>query len=108
MSHILELTDEQYETLRKVAARDQETPEQLLQRMVNALTETQGVVYHSDEELLRALGADDEELAELAQLKTADHADAWFRHLGATDEQIAEAKRVARERGGDANVSREP
>ena len=108
MSHIIELTDEQYETLRKVAARDQETPEQLLQRMVNALTETQGVVYHSDEELLRALGADDEELAELAQLETADHADAWFRRLGATDEQIAEAKRIARERGGDANASREP
>ena len=69
MSHIIELTDEQYETMRKVAARDQETPEQLLQRMVNALTETQGVFYHSDEELLRALGADDEELAELAQLE---------------------------------------
>lgn len=75
MSHVIELTDEQYETLCKVAARDAETPEQLLQRMVNALTETQGVIYFSDEELLRALGADDEELAELAQLETADNAD---------------------------------
>ena len=65
MSHVVELTDEQYETLRKVAARDQETPEQLLRRMVDSLTETQGVIYFSDEELLRALGADDEELAEL-------------------------------------------
>ncbi len=75
MSHVIELTDEQYETLRKVAARDQETPEQLLRRMVDALSETQGVIYFSDEELLRALGADDEELAELAQLETADNAD---------------------------------
>jgi len=66
MSHVIELTDEQYETLRNVAARDQETPEQLLRRMVDALIETQGVIYFSDEELLRALGADDEELAELA------------------------------------------
>lgn len=65
MSHVVELTDEQYETLRKVAARDQETSEQLLRRMVDTLTETQGVIYFSDEELLRALGADDEELAEL-------------------------------------------
>ena len=65
MSHVVELTDEQYETLRKVAARDQETSEQLLRQMVDTLTETQGVIYFSDEELLRALGADDEELAEL-------------------------------------------
>ena len=65
MSHVVELTDEQYETLRKVAARDQETSEQLLRRMVDTLTETQGVIYFSDEELLRALGANDEELAEL-------------------------------------------
>ena len=75
MSHIIELTDEQYETLRQVAARDQETPEQLLKRMVNALTEIQGTVYYTDDELLRALGADDDELAELAKLETADYAD---------------------------------
>lgn len=75
MSHIIELTDEQYEKLRQVAARDQETPEQLLKRMVNALTEVQGTVYYTDDELLRALGADDEEIAELTQLETADHAD---------------------------------
>ncbi len=75
MSHIIELTDEQYETLRQVAARDQETPEQLLKRMVNALTEIQGTVYYTDDELLQALGADDDELAELAKLETADYAD---------------------------------
>lgn len=75
MSHIIELTDEQYETLRQVASRDQETPEELLKRMVNALVATQGTVYYTDEELLRALGADDEELAELAKLETADDVD---------------------------------
>jgi hypothetical protein len=74
MSHIIELTDEQYETLRQVAARDQETPEQLLKRMVNALTEIRGSIYYTDDDLLRALGADDEEVAELAALETADHA----------------------------------
>ena len=75
MGHVLELSEEQYETLRRVAARDQETPERLLGRMVDALATTQGAVYFTDEELLRALGADDEELAELAKLETADDAD---------------------------------
>lgn len=69
MGHQLELTDEQYETLRQVASRDSETPEQLLGRLVQALTTTQGTVYFTDDELLRALGADDAELAELAQLE---------------------------------------
>jgi hypothetical protein len=69
MGHTVQLTDEQYETLRQVAARDDETPEQLIGRMVNALAETQGAVYYTDDELLRALGADDSELAELAKLE---------------------------------------
>ena len=75
MGHAVEFTDAQYETLRQVAARDQETTEQLLTRMVDALTTTQGAIYYTDEEILRALGADDEELAELAQLETAPNAD---------------------------------
>ena len=40
MGHVLELSEEQYETLRRVAAREQETPEQLLGRMVDALAIT--------------------------------------------------------------------
>jgi hypothetical protein len=75
MSHVVELTDEQYAILQRVAARDQETPEQLIGRMVNALTDTQGTIYFTDDELLRALGADDAELAELARLETIEHAD---------------------------------
>jgi hypothetical protein len=62
MGHVLELTEVQYETLRQVAARDQEAPEQLPGRMVDALATTQGTVYFTDEELLRALGADGDEL----------------------------------------------
>ena len=75
MGHLLELTNEQYETLRQVAARDQETPEQLLGRMVSALASTQGTIYFTDDELLRALGADDDELAELADVEAASDAD---------------------------------
>jgi hypothetical protein len=75
MSHVVELTDKRYETVCQVAARDQETPERLLGRMVDALIETQGIIYYTDEELLRALGAGDEEFADLARLDTANHAD---------------------------------
>ncbi|HKV83710.1 MAG TPA: hypothetical protein VJN88_04090 [Ktedonobacterales bacterium] len=75
MSHAIVLTDEQYEALRNAAARSDETPDQLLGRMVSALAETQGPVYFTDDELLRALGADDEELAELAGLELPPNAD---------------------------------
>ena len=68
MGHIIELTDEQYETLRQVAVRKQETPERLIESILNALAETKGTVYYTDAEFLGALGADDDELAALAEL----------------------------------------
>lgn len=68
MKHVLELTDEQYETLRLAAARKHESPERLIESMLNALAETQGAVYYTDAEFLHALGADEAELAELAEL----------------------------------------
>jgi len=68
MGHIIDLTDEQYETLRQVAVRKNETPERLIASILNALAETQGTVYYTDAEFLRALGADVGELAELAEL----------------------------------------
>jgi hypothetical protein len=34
---------------------------------MNALAQTQGTIYYSDDELLRALGADDQELVELEE-----------------------------------------
>jgi hypothetical protein len=69
------LTDEQYETLRSAAARGDESPDHLLGRMVCALAETQGPIYFTDDELLRALGADDDEIAELAELELQPNAD---------------------------------
>jgi hypothetical protein len=75
MSKTVELTDEQYATLEAAAARGAETPQQLLERMLRALAATQGPIYYTDDELLRALGADDAELAELAKLEWQADAD---------------------------------
>ena len=83
MSHILELTDEQYETLQRAAEERGETLDALIAALIQEL--------RGGQPSSNALPTEE-----------------WFRHLGATDEQIAEAKRVARERGGDANVSRQP
>jgi len=75
MSHTIELTDEQYAVLKAAAAKSNETAERLLQRMVDALAAVQGPIYYTDDELLRALGADDEEIARLARLETQGDAD---------------------------------
>jgi hypothetical protein len=75
MSHMFELTDAQYSALAAAATKTGETPEQLVARMASALTQAEGTVYYTDEEFFRALGADDEELAELAKLETAADAD---------------------------------
>lgn len=75
MSHVLELTDEQYNAIAAAAAKTGETPQGLLARMAQALTEAEGTVYYTDDEFLRALGADDTELAELAKLESTDDAD---------------------------------
>jgi hypothetical protein len=78
MSHIIELTDEQYETLRQAAEERGETLEALVAALIYQLRDDQ----------------------------TPSHAfatDEWFHHLGASEEQITEAKRIARERG-DANT----
>ncbi|HUY78915.1 MAG TPA: hypothetical protein VMV29_19235 [Ktedonobacterales bacterium] len=42
---------------------------------MDALSQTRGPIYFTDEELLRALGADDEEIAELAKLEWQTDAD---------------------------------
>jgi len=70
VSHVIELSDEQYARL-----EGGETPERLIERMVNALSDTSGPVYYTDDELLRALGADDAEIAELAALEWQPDAD---------------------------------
>lgn len=70
MSHVLDLSDEQDATLRRAAARNQKTPEQLTARLVDALADTPRTIHSTDDELLRALGADDVELAKLAKLES--------------------------------------
>jgi negative regulator of replication initiation len=68
MSKVIELTDEQYSALASIAARNGETPRQFIERLLEALVQTHGTIYYSDDELLRALGADDQELSELEEL----------------------------------------
>jgi cobalamin biosynthesis protein CbiD len=73
MSYVIELSDEQYETLQRAAEERGET----LANLLTTLAE------------------------EVRSRKSPAHAyttEEWFRHLGATDEQIAEARRIARER----------
>jgi hypothetical protein len=73
MRRVIELSDEQHETLRRAAEERGETVDALLLRVVEALRNQQPT----------------------AQAYSTDE---WFRHLGATDEQTAEAKRLASER----------
>ena len=67
MSKTIELTDEQYSTLESIAARDGEAPKHFIERLLDALAQTYGTIYYSDNELLHALGADDKELGELEE-----------------------------------------
>jgi hypothetical protein len=60
----IELTDEQYSALETIAARDGETPQRFIERLLAALAQTRGTIYYSDGELLRALGGDDQESKE--------------------------------------------
>jgi hypothetical protein len=78
MSHVLELTDEQYQTLTEAARKRGQSADALIAQLLDKLAE-------SDHEPQR--------------FETED----WFHHLGASDEQIAEARRIARERS-DANA----
>ncbi|MGZ3679049.1 MAG: hypothetical protein ACXWQR_10820 [Ktedonobacterales bacterium] len=71
MGHVVEQTGEQYATLQAVAAKSDETLEQFIGRMVDVLTEMQGAIYYTDDELLRALCADDEDIAALSGLEAA-------------------------------------
>lgn len=75
MSRVIELSDEQYAQLEIAATKGGETPEHLIERMVSALAQASGRVYYTDGELLRALGAGDAEIAELAALESESDAD---------------------------------
>ncbi len=69
MSKAIELSDEQYATLAAAAEKSHQTPEDFVARWVRALSDVRGEIYWNEEELFRALGADDAELAELAELE---------------------------------------
>jgi histone acetyltransferase (RNA polymerase elongator complex component) len=73
MSHTIELTEEQYQTLREAAEQRGQTADSLIAELIEAL--------HTGEGAPKRYETDD-----------------WFRHLGATGEQIAEAERIARDR----------
>jgi hypothetical protein len=65
LSKTNELTDERYSTLESIAARDGEAPQRFIEGLLDALIQTQRTIYYSDDELLRALRADDQELMRL-------------------------------------------
>lgn len=69
MTHVLELTDEQYHTIERAAASRGQTPDTLIAAWVAALDE--------------------------GPIGTAYETEDWFRHLGMTEEQITESARLA-------------
>ena len=79
MSKVIELTDEQYQTLAQAAAARGQTLDALLAEWI-------------------------EELRDRNREPRYYETDDWFRHLGATEEQIAEAKRMAQARSETGNA----
>ncbi len=69
---VIELSDEQYAILAAAARKGNETLDQLIARIVDGLADAEGPIYYTDEQLLRALGADDEEIAEISRIADAD------------------------------------
>ena len=57
MSHIIELSDEEYDILKSAAEQAHETPGELLRQLVLALVTAQGQVYDDVEEMFAALDA---------------------------------------------------
>lgn len=74
MSHVFELTDEQYRIIKEHAEREGRTPE----------------------DLFLAWTMEEEARYRLAHPTRYD-TDDWFRHLGVSDEQIEASKRRVRE-----------
>ncbi len=62
MSHIIELSDEQYAVVKRNAEREGVNPQAFLAEIINRLPS--GVVYDDADEFSRALGDTDEEIAE--------------------------------------------
>ena len=75
MSKVIELSDEEYATLAAAAEKSHQTPEAFVARWVKALSDIPGEIYWNEEELFRALDADDAELAKLEDETEGDDAD---------------------------------
>ena len=74
MSHTIELSDEQYTTLARVAAERGEPIAAVVTEAAEALRDR------------------------MREPRYFDNVDEWFRHLGATEEEIAEGERIFQER----------
>lgn len=70
MSHVIELTDEQYEILCKVAEARGQTPDAVIAAWLEEAREREPRYYETED---------------------------WFRHLGLSEAQIAESARIAAE-----------
>lgn len=79
MSRAIELTDEHYEIIERVAARRGQTPAALLAGLIEELDDPDG---------------------ERRSYETED----WFEHLGATEEQVMVASLIAQTRGSAADA----
>ncbi len=73
MSHIIELTDEQYQKLSQAAETEGATPAAVLARLIESLRDPiQELRYHQTDEWLRRLGWSDEEISDIEREAEAD------------------------------------
>jgi hypothetical protein len=75
MSHALQISDAAYDALQKLATRQGQSPEAVLEQLITSASASDGPFYETEE---------------------------WFRHLGMTDEEIRQAREQADQE--DANA----
>ncbi len=76
MSKVVELSDEHYRTIERVAVSRGQSPDDVLAQLIERLCDPRLEPHYRETE-------------------------GWFRHLGATDEQIAASARLARDEQDD-------
>jgi hypothetical protein len=80
MSHVIEVTDEQYERLRQTAEQQGQTPEELLNTLIAEGTGEESV-YDNLDDFFQSLGASDEVIHESQRLFEEEEP-----HQGAADD----------------------
>jgi hypothetical protein len=84
MSHIVELSDEQYESLRRAAEVRGQSPNGLLAALLEELRNPYAQPrYYETDEFLKRLGASDEEIAELNREVAEEEGEASQPHADA-------------------------